>query len=132
MPFFQVRTDKNQRSVIFDRARTKAAGKRMVTAANELIAVEAYHRIHARLANVLQHPTGFYQSRIAIQRGTVGRTVWDSRVVYGGWLDGVDSRNKTTRFKGYRTFRLVKQQIDRDKARIVQPAIDKWIRELNS
>jgi len=39
--------------------------------------------------------------------------VHDSDIVYGPWLEGVSSRNLTTSFKGYSTFRKVAQQIER-------------------
>jgi hypothetical protein len=32
-------------------------------------------------------------------------------VIYGPWLEGVGSRNRTTRFKGYFTFRRTAQQL---------------------
>jgi hypothetical protein len=32
--------------------------------------------------------------------------------VYTGWLEGVSSRNQTTRFKGYRLFRQAGQELN--------------------
>lgn len=39
--------------------------------------------------------------------------IHDSGVVYGPWLEGTSSRNKTTRFKGYSSFRKVKQWLEK-------------------
>ena len=50
--------------------------------------------------------TGNYRrnisGRVTRDRGIVTD---GGRVVYGPWLEGEGSRNKTTRFKGYRSFR---------------------------
>jgi hypothetical protein len=97
-----------------------------------LVAKEGVRRVRARLSNVLQNPTGYYESNITVEGGAQGRWVSDNNVPYGGWLEGVDARNQTTRFKGYKTFRIVKQQLDADKEKIAQPAVDKFVRDMNS
>lgn len=76
------------------------------------VADRAVNMVKERLGEVLQHPTGFYESRIQTTRDTRGQVVNDDMVIYGPWLEGVGSRNKTTRFKGYHTFRLVGQQVN--------------------
>lgn len=50
---------------------------------------------------------------------------------YGPWLDGSGSRNQTTRFKGYHSFRLAGQQLDRLAEGIAEDAIQPYIREMN-
>lgn len=55
-----------------------------------------------------KHPTGYYESNVRIKNSSTGREVWDggwAGPVYGPWLEGVGSRNNTTRFKGYHSFR---------------------------
>jgi hypothetical protein len=42
---------------------------------------------------VLQHPTGYYQSKITVERAGTGYRVTDQGVVYGPWLEGTGSRN---------------------------------------
>jgi hypothetical protein len=73
---------------------------------------EAERAVHQRLDGVLRHPTGNYQAHIQTRRDGDGYTVDDSRIIYGPWLEGTGSRNRTTRFKGYSTFRLVAQLMD--------------------
>lgn len=69
-------------------------------------------RVRETLGDVLQHPTGYYESRIETQPLAGDRDlVTDQNVVYGPWLEGIGSRNKDTRFKGYHTFRLVSQSL---------------------
>lgn len=76
-------------------------------------AQHGYNLVHTRLRQVLKFPTGYYQSHIRTTRMADGWSVNDGgRIVYGPWLEGVGSRNfPHTRFKGYRTFRLVAQKM---------------------
>lgn len=120
------------KGAIFNKAKSGAAAQRVVTGMNELLAQEGVKRVKARLGQVLQNPTGFYESNIQVDRGTQYRGISDNGVVYGGWLEGVDARNKTTRFKGYRTFRIVRESINRDKTMIVAPAVQRFIQEMNN
>lgn len=130
MPHFRLNVSITRRAPILDAAASKAAANRMIVSVNELLAQEGLTRIQARLRQVLRNPTGYYQSKIMVERRTVYRGVTDGKVSYGGWLEGVDSRNRTSRFKGYRTFRTVKDALQRDADRIVQPAIDQFVREM--
>jgi len=132
MPQFRVNVKVETKGAIFSAAKTQASGRRLVVDINEAIAQEGVNRVLARLQHVLKNPSGYYQSQIAVQRRQIYRGYWDNNVVYGGWLEGVSSRNRTTRFKGYRTFRMVKQTLDRDSVRIAQPLVDTYIREMNS
>lgn len=55
-----------------------------------------------------KQPTGYYESHVRISNSTHGLRVEDggnNGPVYGPWLEGVGSRNNTTRFKGYHAFR---------------------------
>jgi hypothetical protein len=131
MPQFRVNVTVQQKGAIFNAAASNAAAARMVTHINEALAQEGVNRVKARLGQVLQNPTGFYESRIQTVKGSTYRGISDGGVVYGGWLEGVDSRNKTTRFKGYRTFRTVQQSLTKDKEKIAQPYVNKFVSEMN-
>lgn len=79
------------------------------------LAKDAVNKVHQRLGQVLRHPTGYYESQVQTERAnTSGERVTDGGVIYGPWLEGVGSRNATTRFKGYATFRKVGQEIERE------------------
>jgi len=132
MPQFRVNVKVETKGAIFNAAKSAAAGRRMIIEINEAIAQEGVNRVLARLERVLKNPSGYYQSRIAVQRRQIYRGYWDNNVIYGGWLEGVDSRNATTRFKGYRTFRMVKQALDRDAVALAQPLVTRYVREMNS
>ena len=108
MPKFRVNVKVEQKGLLFNAAASRAAAERAVVQVNEVIAQEGVNRVKSRLRTVLQNPTGRYESNIMVERRTVYRGFSDNNVVYGGWLEGVASANRTTRFKGYHTFRLVR------------------------
>lgn len=131
MPNFRVNITVQQKGMIFNAAASKAAGQRMTTRIGEMVAQEGVNRIRARLGHVLRNPTGFYESKIQVDRRVQYRGITDGGVIYGGWLEGVASTNRTTRFKGYHTFRIVQQELRKDVERVAQPAVDQYIEEMN-
>ena len=63
-----------------------------------------------------KQPTGYYESHVEARNTSTGWEVWDggnAGPVYGPWLEGVGSRNETTRFKGYHAFRNAAQALER-------------------
>jgi hypothetical protein len=86
--------------------------------------------VRFRLHGVLQHPTGHYESRVQVERAGSDRAVTDGGIVYGPWLEGVSERNRTTRFKGYATFRRTVGELDRQAGPIVEHAIERRIGSL--
>jgi hypothetical protein len=99
--------------------------------ATEDVARAAVQRVHERLHAVLKHPTGYYERHVVADLGAVPPRVHDSGVVYGPWLEGIGSRNATTRFKGYQTFRRAAQELSTDVVKISEPRFDLAVRELN-
>jgi hypothetical protein len=95
------------------------------------VAQWGYNMVHARLRRVLKHPTGYYQSFIQTERKVDSTEINDGwptsgTPVYGPWLEGTGSRNfPETRFKGYRTFRLVAQRMNAQ----VGPKADRILRQ---
>lgn len=83
------------------------------------------------LINVLQHPTGYYESRIVAEPISADQwSINDSNVIYGPWLEGLSSRNQSTRFKGYATFRRVQGRISQKSAEIVQAWVSRTLGSL--
>jgi len=130
MPGARINVSVQQKGAVFSASAVKANAARMVVNINEAIADEGVTRVKTRLGQVLKHPTGHYQSKIQVVKRSVYRGISDGGVIYGGWLEGVDSRNKTTRFKGYRTFRTIKQEMQREKGRIAEPIVRRLIKEV--
>jgi hypothetical protein len=93
------------------------------------VATYAEDQVQTRLAQVLQHPTGYYQSKVTVARQGGGYMVWDQRVVYGPWLEGTGSRNApVTRFPGYATFRRTKAIVDRKAPSIAYELLGRYKR----
>jgi hypothetical protein len=65
----------------------------------------------AQLMRVIRQPTPYYWTRISHRREYADRVVHDAGIVYGPWLEGVSERNRSTRFKGYHTFRIISRQL---------------------
>lgn len=77
-------------------------------------------------------PTGRWMRSVHSDTHGNEGVVDDGGIVYGPWLEGVGSRNATTRFKGYRMWRRAYQTMDRSGALgIAQPIADRAVRELN-
>jgi hypothetical protein len=61
-----------------------------------------------------KNPTGYYESNVRINAAK--NEVWDGGLagpVYGPWLEGIGSRNNTTRFRGYHAFRKAANALER-------------------
>ena len=76
--------------------------------------------------------TGHYRRSVhgEMQNSMHGR-IHDSGVIYGPWLEGVGSRNQTTRFKGYHMFRQAKGELERKVPGIVNRRVAQAIGRLN-
>lgn len=92
---------------------------------------EAVDLVRDQLDSSLQNPTGFYRSQIEFTRNTKGVVIDDSDVIYGNWLEGTGSRNQTTRFKGYASFRKAVQRLNGRTMQIIQPVVDRYVSKLN-
>lgn len=97
----------------------------------EQVADKGVDLIRNRLHAVLRHPTGYYESHVRAERSGSHWEVNDSGVVYGPWLEGVGSRNRTTRFKGYATFRRATDAIDRAAGDIANDQVDHYAGRLD-
>jgi hypothetical protein len=118
--------DVEKHGPVFD-GRAAAAARQFVRAAEEEIADTGVNLVHQELGRVLRHPTGYYESQIRAE----GSQITDGGVIYGPWLEGVGSRNKSTRFKGYFTFRRVGQRLDRQAKHIAERVLPKYLRRMN-
>lgn len=80
---------------------------------------------------VFKHPTGHYESQTVADVTHTPFAVTDSGVIYGPWLEGESARNRSTRFKGYHSFRKATQKIARDVPRVVGPVVTRMVAQLN-
>lgn len=87
----------------------------------EEVARATKNQVSIRLDSVLRNPTPYYETRIRYDGAGTEYRVNDgpNTFIYGPWLEGTGSRNATTRFKGYRTFRIVAGQMNAGRAKVV-------------
>lgn len=95
------------------------------------IAEVGFRDIHFTLSRVLKHPTGYYQSQIRDRAISSAHVLYDNRVIYGSWLEGVGSRNApVTRFEGYWTFRRVAQHLVKKAPAIAEQTFRRYVGRL--
>lgn len=80
------------------------------------VASQALAEVHHELNASIRHPTPYYETQIKLEDLGADTVVHDSGVIYGPWLEGTGSRNRTTRFKGYASFRKAAQRLEWYKA----------------
>lgn len=105
--------------------------RRFVEEAKTDVAQEGVNLAHIMLDRVLQQPTGFYRSQVQVERVQNDLVVTDGGVIYGGWLEGVAETNKSTRFKGYHTFRQVTRDLKQVSGHIAERTAARLIGQLN-
>lgn len=105
--------------------------RRYGEAAERAVAEEGARMVRQRLHQVLRHPTGYYEGHVAAERFNNRWEVNDDGIVYGPWLEGTGSRNRTTRFKGYATFRRTKALLDQKSRSIAERQLPRYLSELN-
>ena len=132
MPIAEIKIGTKAAGKIFDPVIPGMMVDRLVTDINDELADYGLFLLQMRLDRVLQNPTGYYQSRLRIDRMGTDRTITDSNIVYGPWLEGTSFRNQATRFKGYHSFRTVGRQLDQKKVELARPIVDRFIMEMNS
>lgn len=106
---------------LFD-GRAELAVARAQADIEKTVAVLGASMVRTRLNTVLRKQTPIYRFKVEARQTFPGWKIWDQRMVYGPWLEGTGSRNKTTKFKGYRTFRITVIFIQ-DRANIISPNI---------
>lgn len=75
------------------------------------VAAQGLADVHQVLNENIKFPTPYYETQIISQRMATDQVVHDRGIVYGPWLEGVSTRNQTTRFKGYHAFRNAKNNL---------------------
>lgn len=89
--------------------------------------VEQLHKAFFR------EPTPFYWTTVhARPRADYWVVTDEGSVVYNHWLEGTGSRNfPRTRFRGYRSFRIATQEINKQVPLLTLSALARLCRELN-
>jgi hypothetical protein len=86
--------------------------------------------VHRILDQRIRHPTPYYETQVTMERAARDVVVHDRGVVYGPWLEGVSSRNQSTRFKGYHAFRTACQELEAKVPALVEPIVNRHLAAL--
>jgi len=114
---------------LFD-GQADAAAARFARDATSTLTRVAYDMVKLKYAARIRENTGHFLGRITQEiTGSIGH-VYTKFILYGYWLEGVGSRNPTTRFKGYWAYRETAIEIDARSPEILKPLVDKMIREM--
>ncbi len=114
---------------IFD-GRAQAALDEYVRVMPQKIAEKGQQMVRDHLNTVLKENRGVYVSRVYV-RDEASTWVIGNGMVYSPWLEGVSRRNESTRFKGYRTFRLVGQELDSEAEPMAEEILRPYLAEMN-
>lgn len=109
---------------LFD-GRASQAARDFTEKVKEDVASQGYADVMTNLNSSIRHPTPYYETQVTTTRHGDAIVVNDRGIIYGPWLEGVGSRNKTTRFKGYFSFRRATQQLRKQ----VKGLADRLLRE---
>lgn len=101
-----------------------------IHAAQDAVAQYAVNAVVQNLDDVLIENTGAYVS--TIHSGWEGEDISiTDGTVYGPWLEGLGSRNESTRFPGYWTFRQTTGEIEDKAGPVAEPFIAAAVQEIN-
>ena len=76
--------------------------------------------------------TGNYRRNIQSKTKNLSGLITDGGVVYGPWLEGISSRNSSSRFKGYATFRRVNDWLKERSKPVFRSHVERWVRRMNA
>jgi hypothetical protein len=126
------KVEMTSRGPVFDGSAAKII-KTQMTATKHALGEELVHRVQLLTDKFFVNPTGYYRSQVdyLINQGNGAVIIHDRGVVYGPWLEGTGSRNRTSRFKGYHIFRQVTQQTQADVERVAAKEISVMVKQLN-
>lgn len=113
--FLSIRTRTRVSGPLFDGRATRAMDE-FADELEEEGAEWAHDHIIGTYHRSFKDPTPRYEFAVRVRKTRGGAEVWDggqAGPVYGPWLEGVGSRNATTRFKGYWAFRKASEALDR-------------------
>lgn len=79
----------------------------------------------------LKNPTPYYETQVTAEPRGEEFVIHDRGIIYGPWLEGVGSRNKTTRFKGYSALRRAYQDLVQRAPGMLEPILTRWVERMN-
>jgi hypothetical protein len=117
-----IRIDASAHGPLFD-GRARAAARDLVQDVAVSVGQAALSEVHQLLDQSIREPTPYYETQITMDRAVDQVRVHDRGIIYGPWLEGTGSRNRTTRFKGYASFRRAAQDVERRVPEIIDRTV---------
>lgn len=111
---------------LFD-GRAEAAVVAFLDEAKQEVGSQGLADVHQLLDASIRHPTPYYETQILVERQANDVVVHDRGIIYGPWLEGVGSRNRTTRFKGYFSFRRARQSLEGKVPGIAERVLQRYL-----
>lgn len=102
--------------------------RQLLQSIEDVVVEDGISQVREEYDSSHRHPTGHARSRVSRE----GPRVTTGGIVYGAWLEGVGSRNATTRFKGYFSFRKATQRLDARVPALVAPSVSRAVARLNA
>lgn len=117
---------------LFD-GRADAAAAEATRESARSTAIIGASMVRSNLSKVLRRESTppYYRNRVEAQPNHPDWKITDQGVIYGHWLEGTGSRNRTTRFKGYATFRRTTQQLQARVRDIGNGVVARFIGRMN-
>jgi hypothetical protein len=75
---------------------------------------------------------GHYRRNISTEFKNMSAIIYDGNVVYGPWLEGIGSRNATSRFKGYGVYRQTASYLGKISRGIYDAHVRHWAKRMNA
>ena len=104
---------------------------RMIADIQTEVAQQAYANVRQLMDTHFKNPTPYYETQVTVERQADDVVVHDRGIVYGPWLEGVSSRNQTTRFKGYGHWRQATEETRRDVPRLADHVARRYTAKLD-
>jgi hypothetical protein len=98
--------------------------------ATQAVGQAVISELHFKMDRSFKNPTPYYETQVVMDRSADSIQIHDRGVVYGPWLEGTSSRNRTTRFKGYMIWRRTFQEINAKVDSIISQVVDRQVRRL--
>lgn len=115
---------------VFD-GRAEAAAEQLGFDAVDAVAEAAEETATHLMQRFFRDPTPYYWLQVTTAHPAyLTAVVHDRGVIYGPWLEGVGSRNATSRFKGYHHWRLATQEIRSRVDTITAPVVDRAVAQM--
>ncbi|MCK9601722.1 MAG: hypothetical protein M0R06_21950 [Sphaerochaeta sp.] len=111
---------------IFDGSHQTAVDNFILDARWE-VGTQGLANVQQNLDQSIKYPTPYYETQVIIQRFAQADIVHDRDIIYGRWLEGTSERNRTTRFKGYASFRRATQELEGQVDSLVEHVLTRHI-----